>query len=236
MKTHRKPLPSNSLGRVLWEIKENSCSHQIGFFAPCRWFSLDGFNLFWHLGLSASHMATCSGYITSEPFQCLKAILSSKAQDHKYILGLSKPYHVGIHWIALAEYSQMSTHMPRFQSFFLEFGSFVLAKLVTSNVRVNQFWHLFLSATLAHAPLSELVQCISVGVHNSPQLSFPLFLIQSWLQSQDYILTLLMLRLLSSKAQGCKYFWKTPKPCHIGTHWIGLAEHFLMSTNLPGFQ
>ena len=30
----------------------------------------------------------------------------------------SKPCHVGIHWIALAEYSKMSTQVPGFQSFF----------------------------------------------------------------------------------------------------------------------
>ena len=30
----------------------------------------------------------------------------------------SKPCHSGIHWIALAEYSQMSTHMPGFQGYF----------------------------------------------------------------------------------------------------------------------
>ena len=30
----------------------------------------------------------------------------------------SKPYHVGIHRIALAEYYQMSTHEPGFRSFF----------------------------------------------------------------------------------------------------------------------
>ena len=31
----------------------------------------------------------------------------------------SRPFHVCIHWIALAaEYSQMSTHVPGFQSFF----------------------------------------------------------------------------------------------------------------------
>ena len=29
----------------------------------------------------------------------------------------SKPHHVGIHRIALAEYSQMSAHLPGFQSF-----------------------------------------------------------------------------------------------------------------------
>ena len=40
----------------------------------------------------------------------------------------SKPCHVDIHWIALAEHSQMSTHMP---------GLFLLAKLATSNIRVE---------------------------------------------------------------------------------------------------
>ena len=49
-------------------------------------------------------------------------------------------------------------------------------------------------------------------------------------------LTLPMLRLLSSKAQERKDFWKTSKPCHAGTHWIALAEYSHMSTHLPRFQ
>ena len=49
-------------------------------------------------------------------------------------------------------------------------------------------------------------------------------------------LTLLMLRLLSSKAQGRKYFQKPSKPCHVGIHWKALAEDFHMSTHLPGFR
>ena len=49
-------------------------------------------------------------------------------------------------------------------------------------------------------------------------------------------LTLPMLRLLLSKAQGCKYFWKTCKQCHVGIHWIALAEYFQMSTHMQGFQ
>ena len=40
-----------------------------------------------------------------------------------------KPCHVGIHWRALAEYSQMSTHLPGFQSFFRLFASFCDAKM-----------------------------------------------------------------------------------------------------------
>ena len=37
--------------------------------------------------------------------------------NFKRFLKPSKPCQVGIHWIALAEYSQMSTHVPGFQSF-----------------------------------------------------------------------------------------------------------------------
>ena len=49
-------------------------------------------------------------------------------------------------------------------------------------------------------------------------------------------LTLPMLRLFSSIAQGCKYFGKSSKPCHVGIHWKVLAEYSQMSTHLPGFQ
>ena len=52
----------------------------------------------------------------------------------------------------------------------------------------------------------------------------------------EYPLTLTMLRLLSSKAQECKDFWKTSKPCHVGIHWIALTEYSQMSTHVPGFQ
>ena len=45
-----------------------------------------------------------------------------------------------------------------------------------------------------------------------------------------------MLRLLSYKAKGCKDFWKPSTPCHVGIHWIALAEYSLMSTHLPGIQ
>ena len=51
-----------------------------------------------------------------------------------------KPCHVGIHWIALTEYSQMSTHLPGFQSFSGFLIYFVLAKLASSGIRVNNLW------------------------------------------------------------------------------------------------
>ena len=37
--------------------------------------------------------------------------------------------HVGIHWIARTEYSQMSTHMPGFQSIWRFFASFCIGRI-----------------------------------------------------------------------------------------------------------
>ena len=51
---------------------------------------------------------------------------SSKAQGYKDFYKPSKPCCVGIHWIALAEYSQMSTHMPGFHSFFSFFAAYLV--------------------------------------------------------------------------------------------------------------
>ena len=45
-------------------------------------------------------------------------------------------------------------------------------------------------------------------------------------------LTLPMLRLLSSKAQGRDDFWKTSKSCHVGSHRMVLAEYSQMSTHV----
>ena len=46
-------------------------------------------------------------------------------------------------------------------------------------------------------------------------------------------LTLPMLRLLRSKAQGCRDFWKTPKPYHVGILRIALAKYSQISTHVP---
>ena len=49
-----------------------------------------------------------------------------------------QPCHVGIHWKALAECSQMSTYVPGFQVTFQVFShQFLLTKLATSSIRVN---------------------------------------------------------------------------------------------------
>ena len=61
----------------------------------------------------------------------------------------------------------------------------------------------------------------------------------SWANRYHYlpvVLTLPMLRLLSSKPQCRKDFWKPSDHCHVGIHRKALTEHFRMSTRLPGFQ
>ena len=48
-----------------------------------------------------------------------------------------------------------------------------------------------------------------------------------------------MLRLLPAEAQGCQDLWKPFKPCracHVGIHWMALAEFFQLTTHVPGFQ
>ena len=70
------------------------------------------------------------------PFSTLPilGLLLAKAQGCKVLWKPFKPCHIGIHWIALPEFS----HVPGFQSFFRGFHHFVLAKSVTSSIsRVN---------------------------------------------------------------------------------------------------
>ena len=63
---------------------------------------------------------------------------SSKGQELNDFWKPSKPSHVGINWIGLTEYSQMSTHLPGFSHFSLGFShNFVLAKLAASTISVN---------------------------------------------------------------------------------------------------
>ena len=51
----------------------------------------------------------------------------TKVQGHKDLGKPSEPCHVGIHWIALIEYSQMSTHVPGFLKKF--FASFCIGQI-----------------------------------------------------------------------------------------------------------
>ena len=48
-------------------------------------------------------------------------------------------------------------------------------------------------------------------------------------------LSLPVLRLLSSKAQGNKEFKNISKPCHVGIHSIAITQYSQMSTHVPGF-
>ena len=48
-----------------------------------------------------------------------------------------KPCYIGIHYIDLAECSQMSTHVPGLQSFSMFLHRFVLAKLGIRSIMVN---------------------------------------------------------------------------------------------------
>ena len=63
--------------------------------------------------------------------------LSSKAQGCKIFENHLNPVMFGIHWIALAEYSQMSTHLPEFQPLSGVLHHFVLAKLPSSSIHVK---------------------------------------------------------------------------------------------------
>ena len=52
----------------------------------------------------------------------------------------SETCHVGIHWIALVEYSQMSTHVPGFQSFFRSFfASFCNGQISHHQLKVEPY-------------------------------------------------------------------------------------------------
>ena len=55
-------------------------------------------------------------------------LLSSEAQECKHFWKTSKPRHVGIYWIAVAVYSQMSYPLDRVSVFFF-LASFCIGKL-----------------------------------------------------------------------------------------------------------
>ena len=63
-------------------------------------------------------------------------LLLSMGEKCKKFWKPSKPCLVGIHWKAIAEYYQMSTHVPWFQVFCI---IFVLTKLAASSQRVKDY-------------------------------------------------------------------------------------------------
>ena len=80
--------------------------------------------------------------------------------------------------------------------------------------------------------LSRLLHLVAIAGNHSVHLRPP----KITLIALIIFITLRMLRLLSSKTQGCKDFWKTSKPCCVGIHWLALTEYPQMRTHLPGFQ
>ena len=81
-------------------------------------------------------------------------LLLSEAQRCKDIRKSLKPCHVGMHWKAFAEYSQMSTNLSGFPSLFSFFlDHFLLTKLATSTIRVTRK---FAGARLCWIPTSRL--------------------------------------------------------------------------------
>ena len=76
--------------------------------------------------MTSSHRIHLKEYWLTLP---MLRLLSSKGQEYRVFLKPFKPCHVGIHWIALAEYSQMNTYMPGFQSFSSFFPSFCIGQI-----------------------------------------------------------------------------------------------------------
>ena len=63
------------------------------------------------------------------------------------------------------------------------------------------------------------------------------------LHNKDKLLADYIIRINPSTAEAnfvqstrIQRFWKTSKPCHVGIHWIALAEYSQMSSHMPGFQ
>ena len=86
-------------------------------------------------------------------------LLSSEVQGCKDISKSSKPYHVGIHWIALAEFSQISTNVPGFLSFSGFFKHFLMAKLAVSSLWVNR-----VALLIVPLPLSQNALVVKISL------------------------------------------------------------------------
>ena len=77
-------------------------------------------------------------------------LLFSKAKGRKDFWKSFKPCHVDIHLIALAEYSQMSTHMLGFQSYLRFFASFCIGQIRHQQHKgyVRKYWENTILGTL----------------------------------------------------------------------------------------
>ena len=130
----------------------------------------------------------------------------------------------------MQQFSILHPHFSSPQTILLDDGCILLDPQLNSGTDFSVFLsnHLRIRGTtfLLHKTLSEFYWAPSI-----------IFCIESAIFMEfDAFSTFPMLRLFSSKAPGCKDLWKPLKPCHVGIHWIALAEHSQMSTHLPGFR
>ena len=68
--------------------------------------------------------------------------------------------------MALVEYSQMSTHVPGFQSFFRFLHHFVLAKSASSSVRVKHNLYVLLTKAMNDLKRIKEVLCTAISFSN----------------------------------------------------------------------
>ena len=94
-------------------------------------------------------------------------LLSSKAQGRNDFEKKSNPCHVGIHWIFLTEFSQMSTYVPGFQSFSGLLHDLVLAILATSSISVDTLLYLHLSSVFGNWAFSKCYYICSTSLSMS---------------------------------------------------------------------
>ena len=70
------------------------------------------------------------------------------------------------HRVALAEYSHMSTHLPGFQSFSVFLHHFVLAKIATCSIRVNEcIWEQMSATNRTSIPADFWSQLSKILLH-----------------------------------------------------------------------
>ena len=117
-----------------------------------------------------------------------------------------KPCHIGIHWKALTEHSQMSTHVAGVQSFFERFfASFCIDEISHQQISVKPF-----------KPCHIDIHWIALTEQS--QMSTHVAGLQSFFER---FLASFCIDEISHQQMSVKPF----KPCHIGIHWIALTEH-----------
>ena len=105
-------------------------------------------------------------------------LLSSKAQEHKDFRKLSKPHHVGIHWKALADCSQMCQGFSHFQ---LVLHHFALAKLATSSKRFKLEARLLIDSGVTAVSWSSAFFSHQVALEVDSEDEYWQLLIRAWM-------------------------------------------------------